>query len=73
MMDHVVTLIADPATAGLDDGTIHIARTALLDLGADAAPSDWLAPGIACDIRFRGLDRDQAQSAVFQAAPARWM
>ncbi len=63
-MPHVVTLIADPAARGLDDSMAKAARDALRDLGAEASPADWLDPGIACDIRFDGLDTDQAQAAV---------
>lgn len=60
----MVTLIADPALRGLDDSMAKAAREALRDLGAGVSPPDWLAPGVACDLRFDTLDTDQAQSAV---------
>lgn len=66
-MPHVVTLIADPAARGLDDSMARTAREALRDLGAETSPPDWLDPGAACDIRFGGLDTDQAQAAVRRA------
>lgn len=66
-MPHVVTLIADPATRGLDDSMARTAREALRDLGAETSPPDWLAPDTACDIRFGELDTDQAQAAVRRA------
>ena len=66
-MPHVVTLIADPAARGLDDSMARTAREALRDLGAETSPPDWLDQGAACDIRFGGLDTDQAQAAVRRA------
>lgn len=66
-MPHVVTLIADPATRGLDHSMAKAAREALRDLGAAASPPDWLEEGIACDIRFDTLDPEQGQAAARQA------
>ncbi|HYC01732.1 MAG TPA: phosphoserine phosphatase SerB [Azospirillaceae bacterium] len=73
-MTHVVTLICDPAakgTAALDDSTARAARAALDALGAEAAPAEWLNPGVACDIAFTGLNVDQAQAAVARALEGR--
>ena len=70
-MNNVLTLIADPAAADLDDSTVAAARAALSALGAETDAPDWLAPGIACDIRFDGLDCDQADAALHAALPER--
>ncbi len=67
MLRQVLTLIADPAAPALDDAIAKTARTALADLGAETAPADWLARGIAADIGFNGLNDDQAQAAVAKA------
>ena len=63
-MTHVLTLLADPATRPLDDDTLAVARAALQSAGAAAGASDWLAPGIACDLPFSGLDAPAAEAAV---------
>lgn len=70
-MNNVLTLIADPAAADLDDSTVGAARAALKDLGAETGAPDWLAPGIACDIPFDGLNCDQADAALHTALPGR--
>ena len=51
-MDQVLTLIADPATAGLSQKLVEKADAALTAHGASATKIDWLAPDIACDITF---------------------
>ncbi|MFM2044102.1 MAG: phosphoserine phosphatase [Pseudomonadota bacterium] len=66
-LPHVLTLVADPAVAGLTEAQAKTARAALADLGAATAPADWLSPGAACDIGFDRLDTDQAQAAAAQA------
>ncbi|WP_142847279.1 phosphoserine phosphatase SerB [Telmatospirillum sp. J64-1] len=63
-MDYVLTLIANPATGGLEDGIAAAARAALNDLGADTAQPSWLDRGIACDIPFAMLAPEQAEAAV---------
>ncbi|HYE48692.1 MAG TPA: phosphoserine phosphatase SerB [Azospirillaceae bacterium] len=70
-MTHVVTLIANPAEAGLDDSTARAARTALEELGAETAPAEWLHRGVACDLAFSGLNVDQAQAAVARTLEGR--
>ncbi|UEM04572.1 phosphoserine phosphatase SerB [Skermanella rosea] len=70
-MNNVLTLIADPAAADLDDSTVGAARAALKDLGAETGAPDWLAPGVACDIPFDGLNCDQADAALHTALPGR--
>jgi phosphoserine phosphatase len=68
-MNHVLTLIADPAAADLGDSLVADARAALNALGARTGNPDWLAPGVACDIPFDDLDCDQAAAAVNTALP----
>ena len=63
-MDGVVTLLADPAKADLDAGTIAAAAQALGDAGASPGPVDWLAPGIAADLPFAGVSTSIAQASV---------
>ncbi|EWY41471.1 phosphoserine phosphatase [Skermanella stibiiresistens SB22] len=70
-MINVLTLIADPAAADLDDSTVAAARAALSALGAETGAPDWLAPGIACDVPFDGLNCDQADAALHAALPTR--
>ena len=66
-MESVLTLIVDPAQAGLDDSMVSTVRRAFADLGADTGPATWLAPGIACDIPFGLLALDQADAAARMA------
>jgi phosphoserine phosphatase len=70
-MNNVLTLIADPAAADLDDSTVVAATSALVALGAETGAPDWLAPGIACDVPFDGLNCDQADAALHAALPDR--
>ncbi|HYD69582.1 phosphoserine phosphatase SerB [Azospirillum sp.] len=63
----VLTLIASPATATLNDEAAHAVRAALAGLGADAAKPDWLAPGAACDLPFDFLAPEQAEAAARHA------
>jgi phosphoserine phosphatase len=70
-MNNVLTLIADPAAADLDDSTVVAATSALVALGAETGAPDWLAPGIACDVPFDGLNCDQADAALHASLPDR--
>ena len=63
-MDGVVTLLADPAKADLDTGTVAVAARALIDAGGSPGQADWLAPGIAADLPFAGTSTATAQAAV---------
>ncbi len=64
-MTSVLTLIADPRGAGIDDSTIEAALTALVSLGAEpAAGPDWLVPRFACDLAFEADDAVEVQAAV---------
>ncbi len=67
MSSSVVTLIAAPAGAARLDAALGAVRRALRALGAEVGAVDWLAPGIACDVLFDGLDLDQADAAVGEA------
>jgi len=64
-MDAVLTLIAGPGAA-LDAARAGTVREALVALGLDAAAPEWLAPGQACDLLFRGSP-DQADAAARRA------
>ena len=64
MSDDVLTLIAPPDGPALDEREVAAVRDRLRDLGADAEPPDWLAPGKACDISFRHLHYDQAEAVA---------
>ncbi len=64
-MENVLTVIADPRRAGIDDSMIDGARAALAELGAAPADApDWLAPGIACDLGFARGDPVEVQTAL---------
>lgn len=63
-MQHVLTLIADPARPDLDNSIAEAARSALGKAGGDPGPADWLAPGIACDIPFDSVPPGAAGEAV---------
>lgn len=64
-MDAVLTLIAAP-TAELGRDLVADARDALSSLGVDSEAPDWLAPGLACDVPFKGSP-DQAEAAARRA------
>ena len=66
-MTHVLTLIADPAKSDLKDSIVAAVRDALTKAGARVAAPDWLAPSIACDLPFSGLDSDRALAAARSA------
>ena len=62
--DDVLTLIAaDAATARLGEAVAALRET-LGALGASVGALDWLAPGRACDLYYRGLDTDQADAGA---------
>lgn len=74
-MKYVLTLIGKPATNPLDTATADRVARALTAAGAAAGaavgavvgPIDWLAPELACDLRFDGLAPAAAQSAARDA------
>ena len=63
-MNLVLTLIGDPGSSELNDPVAEDARDALAEAGAHAGATDWLAPGIACDIPFEAVTPEQAEAAV---------
>ncbi|MDX1576347.1 MAG: phosphoserine phosphatase SerB, partial [Kiloniellales bacterium] len=63
-MDQVLTLIGDPASRALSQDLAEAARRSLQACGARTAETDWLAPGIACDIPFAGLPLREALEAA---------
>ena len=67
MEQNVLTLIAGPNFAGPWDQPLQRASEALHRLGAELQPVDWLAPDIAGDLFFTGLDPEQAETAVRHA------
>ena len=65
-MKNVLTLIGNPAGAGLRAAEVEIARAALDEAGAATLGADWLAADLACDIAFDGLEPDVADQAARQ-------
>ena len=65
-MSLVATLIASPASPGLDDGAIERVQSAL----SSRQKPDWLAPGVAADVPFIAADHglhavaDRARAAL---------
>ncbi len=71
-MNHILTLICNPHSAILNDEAQARAAACLNELGAETTDANWLAHGIACDIRFCGLDLEVAASTLqhnFQGLP----
>lgn len=69
MMDNVLTLIGDPATAALTTSDADAAAAAIRAQGGQVGAVDWLAAGIACDLPFD--DDDKASVAVREALAGR--
>ena len=65
-MDNVLTLIANPAEAILDDSTVLSVREALDTLHIETAPADWLAAGQAVDLSLGDADTYAVESCVRQ-------
>lgn len=53
-MKNVLVLISDPARPAVTAAILQAATEALRAAGATVGTSDWLAPGIACDLPFEG-------------------
>lgn len=66
-MDDVLTLIANPARAALDDTTVSAVRRALDAAGAECEAPFWLAPGEALDLAFADLPAAEAEALARQA------
>lgn len=69
-MDYVLTLIANPDIAALDDTTVLAVRRALDALGVGSGEPDWLAPGQAVDLTFAGTSPLAAETVVRQTVGA---
>ncbi|MCK5574406.1 MAG: phosphoserine phosphatase SerB, partial [Sphingomonadales bacterium] len=65
-MDNVLTLIANPAEAILDDSTVLSVREALDTLHVETAPADWLAAAQAVDLSLGDADTYAVESCVRQ-------
>lgn len=65
-MDNVLTLIANPAEATLDDSTVLSVREALDTLHVETAPADWLAAGQAVDLKLSDADSYAVENFVRQ-------
>lgn len=65
-MDNVLTLIANPAEATLDDSTVLSVREALDALHVETASADWLAAGQAVDLSLGDVDTYAVESCVRQ-------
>ena len=63
-MDNVLTLIAASDSGPEGEADVAAAARALRDAGAAVGAADWLAPGIACDLPFSGIDPARAHVAV---------
>lgn len=69
MMDNVLTLIGDPATATLTASDADAATAAIRAQGGQTGIADWLDIGIACDLPFDGAA--DAAAAVRDALAGR--
>jgi phosphoserine phosphatase len=63
-MEHVLTVIAPPASGLLDRATLDAARAAIRGLGALAGSPRWLKPGEAADIPFEEIAPEAAEAAA---------
>jgi len=63
-MENVLTLIAGPGFRGAWLAVLETADETLRKLGASPVPADWLAPDLAVDLAFQGIEADAAETAV---------
>jgi phosphoserine phosphatase len=61
-MTHVLTVVA--GGTGLAPALVEAASAGLRAAGAELGETAWLAPGLACDRFFRGLDPTTAEAAA---------
>lgn len=68
-MTHVLTLLDDPARAGLTPAHVETARAAIALAGAEAGHPEWLAEGVACDVPLApaGTTTAALEAAVYDA------
>ena len=70
-MDLVLTLIAAPGGAPLDDSAVASAVAALGDAGARPGTPDWLAPGEALDLPFAAEGAEGVEESLRAALGGR--
>ena len=63
-MDHVVTLISNPAAPAVDQQIVEDAARSIAAGGGTCGEPNWLAETIAADIVFSGLDAAAAETMV---------
>ena len=63
-MDHVVTLISNPAAPAVDQQIVEDAARGIADGGGTCGEPNWLAETIAADIVFSDLDAAAAETIV---------
>ncbi len=68
-MEHVLTVIAPPASQALDRAALEAARGGIRALGAIAGSPRWLKEGEAADIPFEDIAPEAAEAAARHALP----
>lgn len=63
-MSNVLTLVAASGATDLALNEVEKLRQTLDAAGAQVAAPDWLAPGLACDLKFEGLTTAEARQAA---------
>lgn len=63
-MQKILSLIADPAKAGVDEPLAEAAGAALESAGAETTDCNWLAAGVAAEIGFDAPDAAAAEASV---------
>ncbi len=64
MMNNVLTLISNPATAALKPEVAKTAAEAIASFGTETGEIVWLAPNVACDLPFNGNSPEKVVEAV---------
>ncbi|MGO1118212.1 phosphoserine phosphatase SerB [Rhodovibrionaceae bacterium A322] len=63
-MTQVLTLLTDPAQAGLTEAHVDQAARCLERTGAEIGTSTWLESGVACDLTYEGLSPEAVLVAL---------
>ncbi len=63
-MSNVLTLVAASGATDLALNEVEKLRQTLDAAGAEVSAPDWLAPGLACDLKFEGLTAAEARQAA---------